>query len=310
LDEAKKKSILLFGSASFPDFLALIVQETQYEAIKQALAKAQADANPGALSKYAVATPLTVAAIGLGLDALNKILAFAKTDYKFANVDVASSDAMLLSELAGRLSARNLVVELPYTFLANPVAATNPALQRAIDIYGWGVDAKKTVKRFQEIQAAIEKLLAATPADAQLKTDLQTAKDAVTTWVTFGDAIDAWSKTATTVDDKGATPLATVVRQAAIRQKLDNGASFLVVQVHKVAGTTYTKKNILSSLGGNPFFVMGGSVASYTLFDGKTGRVLGSSLTPLHGGYLSVDELKATVNVVDEAKATVNQSVK
>lgn len=67
--------------------------------------------------------------------------------------------------------------------------------------------------------------------------------------------------------------------------------------MHKVAGTTYTKKNICSSLGKNPFFVMDGGVASFSLFDGKSGKVLGSALTPVHGGYFSVDEVHSVVNV-------------
>ena len=115
-------------------------------------------------------------------------------------------------------------------------------------------------------------------------------------WTIVSDAIDAWSKTATTADDKGNVPLATVLRQAAIRQKLDSGAAFMVVQVYQAAGTAYTKKNIASSLWGNPFFIMGGAVAGYSLFDGKSGRVISSALVPLHGGYLSVDEVESLVN--------------
>ena len=50
-------------------------------------------------------------------------------------------------------------------------------------------------------------------------------------------------------------------------------------------GSYYTKKNILTAFGAEPFFVAAGVVATYTLIDGSDGGVLASNLVPIHGGY-------------------------
>jgi len=125
---------------------------------------------------------------------------------------------------------------------------------------------------------------------------LQKIKDFSATWKAISDALDAWIKQVISADDKGNVPVTTIIRQSAIKQKLDEGADLVIIQLHKLVGTGYTVKNILSSLGSNPFFAAGGALASYVEFNGKSGTVINSMLLPIHGGYYSVSDIKENLD--------------
>jgi hypothetical protein len=69
----------------------------------------------------------------------------------------------------------------------------------------------------------------------------------------------------------------------------------VVVKLNNIGGTAYTKKNLWSSIGANPFYVMGSVVASYTMFD-IDGNVISSQLLPWHGGYHSVSKVQEIID--------------
>ncbi|WP_189691036.1 hypothetical protein [Pseudorhodoferax aquiterrae] len=286
-------SIVLTTATTVPDFQALTAFETQFLAVSTAVAAARLGTSDKAADNAGLKTE-SVAGIGLGLDAVSKILSFAKTDYKFVNLDVAGTDAMLLRALAGLL--KDKTVEIPAFYVADAISASNRILSRTGDINKWSVEAKGRVKFHEAAQAEFEKQIAAKPADQDLKDGLQKAKSALSTWKAVSESVDAWSKQLTTADDKGNSPIATIARQSAIKNKLENNGVLVIVELHKVAGSGYTKKNLWSSLGANPFFVMGGAVASYVALEGNTGRVLDAQMLPVHGGYHSVSDIKGVVN--------------
>lgn len=286
-------SLVFTTATTVPDFQALTAFETQFLAISAAVTAARLSTSDKPADNAGLKTE-SVAAIGMGLEAVSKILSFAKTDYKFVNLDVSSTDAMLLRALAGLL--KDKTVEIPAFYVADAISASNQVLSRTGEINKWSVEAKSRIKLYEAAQAEFEKQLATAPADQSLKDGLQKAKSALATWKAVSESVDAWSKQLTTADDKGNSPIATIARQSAIKRKLDADGVLVIVELHKVAGTGYTKKNILSSLGANPFFVMGGAVASYVALDGKTGKVLDAQMLPMHGGYHSVSDIPAVVN--------------
>lgn len=283
--------LLLFTTQTAPDFQALLAFNTQFDALKYAIDEAKKSTEDVERPKAA-----GVVALGLGLEAINKLLAFFKTDYKFQHVEVETSDSMLLTALAGKLGSKNIKVELPSLFFPAALANASTVLDQTTKLYNSGLDARQRVLDYESTQGEIEKQLAAKPDDETLKQKLQKVKEAVGIWKTLADRIDGWAKQSAGADDKGNVPLATIIRQAAIKNELDAGAGFVVVQLYKVGGTTYTKKNLVSSIGGNPFYVMGGAVASLTAFNGKDGQVFASALVPWHGGYLSVSDIQSVVN--------------
>ena len=296
LEKVNSQGPMVFTTATtVPDFQALTAFETQFLAINAAVAAARAATSDKPADNAGVRTE-SVAAIGLGLEAVSKILSFAKTDYKFVNLEVASADAMLLRALAALIKGKNKDVEIPAFYVADAMSANNQVLARAAEINKLSLEARSRTKFHEAAQAAFEKQIVAAPADETLKAGLQKARSAVSTWKAVADAIEAWSKQLTTADDKGNSPIATIARQSAIKRKLDAGSALVIVELHKVAGTGYTKKNLFSSLGANPFFVMGGAVASYVALDGASGKVLAAQMLPLHGGYHSVSDIAAIVN--------------
>ena len=295
LKSSKLPSDFVFvTSTTVPDFQALTAFEVQFLAIKTAIDTAKLITSVKPEENAAMQTE-SVATIGLGLDAVSKILSFAKTDYKFVNFELSSTDSMLMRALAGMLSGVK-TVQIPAVYVADVTAATNQVMTRAGEINKGAVEAKGRIKFYEAAQVEFEKRLVATPNDPTLKEGLQKAKTSLATWKAVSEAVDAWSKQLTAADDKGNSLIATVARQSAIRRKLDAGAAMVIIELHKVAGTGYTKKNLWSSLGANPFFVMGGAVASYVVLDGVTGTVLDAQLQPFHGGYYSISDVRGAVN--------------
>lgn len=285
-----KPVVLMFSSANVPDFQALTAFKAQTTFLRNTYTIAEQQAKPEEAT-----VKESVVALGLGLDAISKLLSFAKTDYTFAALETTGTDAMLLNAVARELSGV-VALQMPTVYSANIDSPLNKVFDDATKNFTLGVNARKNQRDYEASQKKAEEVLAADPKDDAKKAAVEKFKQGAAIWKTVGDTLDAWSKQATTSDDKGNVPLALVIRQAAVKQKLDEGGSMLVVQVYKTAGTSYTKKNLWASLGTNPFFVMGGAVAGYTLLDGKDGHVLASALLPWHGGYLPVDEVQAHVN--------------
>jgi hypothetical protein len=315
---------LLFTSSTVPDFQALIVFNAQHEGVKAAQ-KATTENTKDAPRSDTLGQ--SVASVGLGLEALNKVLSYFKTDYKFQGIEVATTDGMLLAALAGELRALNPAIRAraPAMYQAKPDKTDQQALDEIRSAFDIGDLAAQRTRQHASAQVQLETALAtqqkikddatkpkperdkAEAEAARLQKEIAKAKEAAAQWKALADRVDAWALKLATPDDKGQVPLANVVRQGALRGQLDAGAALVIVQLHKAAGTGYTKKNILSSLGANPFFVMGGAVATMTAFEGRSGDVLTSSLVPVHGGYHSVSNVQAIVNARPSEQAAAPQ---
>lgn len=282
-------TVLVFTSTTIPDFQAYSTFQAQNRFFETAFDEALTKANPATIP-----TIESAAALGLGLEAINKLLGFAKTDYKFIALTVTATDAMLAAALAGELSS-HANVESPATYLPAQAMGAGAVQTQLNNTLGRGFAARANQQKFERQQAKLEKDLGDKPTDAQ-KAAVTKAKDAVAAWKAVADGIDAWAKQISTVDDKGGSTLAIILRQGTLKQKVDAGAYLLVVQVHSSGGAGYSKKNLWSSLGANPFFVMGGAVAGYTLYEGAGGKIVSAKMQPYHGGYLSIDAVQGHVN--------------
>lgn len=293
--------LLLYASQTVPDFQALLAFNAQFEALDFAVRQAR-ETTKGADIDVDMGLAASVGMVGLGLDAINKVLAFFKTDYKFQGIEVASSDTMLLVAVAQQLRVAGIASEIPAVYHPSAASGAGAVMDRSTALYGWALEARQRIRLHGLAQARLDAELAQkikdkAEAEAKALQDrIQKVKEAIAVWTAVGDRIDAWAKQAAGADDKGNVPLATIVRQSALRLALDNGGAMVVLQLHKMAGTGYTKKNLWSSLGANPFYVMGGAVASVMAFHGKTGVVFSSALVPWHGGYHSVSDIKSVVN--------------
>jgi hypothetical protein len=92
------------------------------------------------------------------------------------------------------------------------------------------------------------------------------------------------------VSDTGGADLEKILRQSALKRRLDGRTPILVLN-EKTAGAFYTKKNLWTFLGGPPLYTMGGITVSYALLDGER-RILTSGTVAKHGGYRSVRDVE------------------
>jgi len=283
-------TLLLFSSANAPQFTAVNVFNAQYEFFKSS--KVNLDRLPKGTSKARSQSSsggrsALLPAVGLGLEGISNLLSYAKTDYEFNDVSIASDDQMLMSALSKYLKPQwkdssGIHVEIPEIYQRYKIDDSTLILDKISHLYTWSSEAKKTLGML----------------------DPKNSKELYDKWADFAKAIDAWLARESMTDEKGRSPLGEVLYQATILQKLDKpNAFFAVVKLNKLGGTTYTKKNLWSSLGANPFHVMGSAVASYTVFEGASGIVCSSMLLPLHGGYYSISDIKKFVN---DEKSSVN----
>lgn len=301
-------------ASSVPDLSPLLVFETTYQSLRTAVLGTAPPTQPalGLASEVLeqtktarlLETAAPVAAVGLGLGALQAALSYFKTDYKFVGIDISATDAMLIAAVAECLKSgehgANHRVRVLSAYL--PDSGSSRIDNELRKIHELQITARVEAEHFHGEQIQIQKslLTAAEEEKASLQLDLEEAKNHLETWQALADAIGAWLKQLTATDDKGNSPLASIVRLAAIRDQLTEGTMLVLLQLHKVSGTGYTVKNLWSSLGRNPFFVMGGAVASLLGMDAVSGDVVVAMLLPWHGGYHSVSELPAVVNAEQE----------
>lgn len=251
--------------------------------------------------------------IGLAVDAANKLLNFFRTDYTVKSIDINAEDLMLINALAGEISNRldtRYQVILPATF--NGEALANAAPSAMNDFFELQNKLSYSLVQSQRHKRAADFYAAASKSSSlsEKEKELDVARAAVHTgaaekWKSVAAMIDAFLAKLTTPDEKGTVPLAWLLRENSIADALGKDSDFLVVKLHSAKGALYTKKNILTSLGSMPFYVMGSAVASFSLFDGKNGKVLVSDLIPAHGGYTSVSDVEAVIdaNTLKEVKS-------
>jgi hypothetical protein len=293
--------LVLYAGSDLPDFQALIAFETQATGLEKALddAQAQMDGPKQAAVELLhlvqtefVATP---ALIGAGLDAVNKLLGFFRTDYSVQGIAVSSDDVQLIDALAGALTEYGKQVFLPALYNPNPLMGTSGIvtrmnslsqkrvqLQQAIDVSSGLVDKLNTVAALPATAPDVKKKMI--DAAANLKTAVDRAKSAATLY-------DGAVGKLTTPDDKGKLPLALVIQQDAVRTMLKNGADLMTAKVSSTGGSYYTKKNLWTFFGGMPFFVMGGVVVDYAVFKGSTGEVVIAGGVPIDGGFHKIGNL-------------------
>lgn len=127
LPNVHDKTLLLYASAEVPNFQALIAYRVQVAIVTKAF-KDATDASDDANKK--APPPIEVgplAAAGLGLDAVNKLLGFFRSDYGIGGVEVSFDDSALVHALAGRIVEKRTKTTVLIPALYNAGALTDPA---------------------------------------------------------------------------------------------------------------------------------------------------------------------------------------
>jgi hypothetical protein len=98
----------------------------------------------------------------------------------------------------------------------------------------------------------------------------------------------------TTANDDKPPLITSIFRQAAVAGLLDQGGYLVVTNIHMLGGTSYTKKNFFTFIGGMPYFVSGGGITSYLVQDGLSGPVLDTVTYPVTSGFHRVNQIHAS----------------
>lgn len=247
-------------------------------------------------------TPL--AAAGIALDAATKLLGFFRSDFKVGGTEMSADQGLLAEAIAGQLRNKETGAAIPEVYVFSLYYKFDPKA----DAEFLNSELKPLDQKHAEaldVQRAGEARVAALTAEASAMTDeasknkkvglvqraelLQRQIDRLKRVIGLYDAL----RERLAAEGK----LETLVRQFEVSQRLAaEGTVVLTAKVHKVGGSHYVEKNLWTTFGAMPFKVMGGVIVSYSLFEGKSSRLLASQLLPVHGGFESAKTLQETLN--------------
>ena len=312
--QGPRRTVFLYAMNDVPNFQALIAFRAQVALVKKAFADAQVTSDaadksaPEPVGFRLEAVPILGAA-GLGLDAVNKLLGFFRTDYTVGGVDLSFDDSLLLHALAGVIanSDKNLEVRLPAAYNADALSdAASGILAEFNTLSFLKIGGQDNANRQDKLAARFSDD-AAKETDAAKKADLlnksKAHKNASDAWKAAAALYDSFFSKLTTADDKGVAPLTTVIRDAVIADSLSKGNLLLISKLQKSGGAYYTKKNMWTFFGGMPLYHMGGVVVSYVSLSGTDGHVLSSGVVPIHGGFVKASKLAKYLEIAPAPKA-------
>ena len=281
-----KPKILLYESANTPDFQAYIMFNAQVKVVDTVLKTALTESETVRITHSKSRTMASPAAIGLALSAVNNILGYFRTDYAVAGVALKSEDSMLVHALAEKIAARGYNVQLPAIYNPDVHSTASSDFVEKLVALAEKQQRARSLFEFHQAEAAKDKVSA-----EQKEMHIKTAAvlDAA---VALFDAF--FSKLTTAVD--GETPLSDVLLEASLVKILKQNACLLIVEIQKIGGAHYTKKNIGTLFGRMPFYHMGGVVVSFVLLNGGNGSVEKSGVVPIHGGFVKADKIEAHIN--------------
>ena len=301
---------VLCTAAAPPRFDQLAAFDAQHQGLKDALARAGIDVDKAAADSVGAG----VSSVTMGLTIVDKLLGFFRSDHKLTGMDVASAEETLVVALAEQLLHLDQTVCIP-AFFQPPPDPDSEIVKRLAHPFEWAdrVQSERVMVERQlaneesarvQAQAIVDDPNSAADAKREAANELkkiaiEVAREGERLTLLKGllERLDAWVKTLTTPDAQARLPVAQVAQQGQLRKLLDQGGAVVMLQPHKLAGGLYVKRNFWSVLlWFTPFHVMGGAVASFTAFHGRTGALIASSYQARHGGYHLVTRVREYID--------------
>jgi hypothetical protein len=299
---------VLFTGVTRPSFADLGVFNTKVAIITRGYANADAriaKANAAyEAAKTIVATPpktgpatesivATAAAAGAALDTLSKLGSYFQSEYTVSNATITGADSDLLAvSLASRLTNAWYPARWPPP---RDKLGILGLLDKLPDLRQSGAD--KLVQML-DLQKSVTEA-ATTEKDAKLKKALEEVAAlyglAATALSEANKAYDDLIVSLAEADTSGVARITRLAEQKAISDELQKGSQAILINVAGAGGTTYTKKNLWTFFGGMPFYVSGGAIASYLVFD-NDGVIKASGQIPLHSGFTRVQAVPDILN--------------
>lgn len=288
-----KQTVFVFASSDFPTFDALLTFSAR-RTLLQKLLEESLSGLPVLPEESAEAVPILGAA-GLTLQAVNNLLSYFRTDYTVTGVEVTIEDAALVvaltSKAIGKFRDRRVLTPFPAAALNEQSTIVDQLTELA------SLQARVVSTAEQHKSAAVAltaRAVKETNANRkkQLETEAKSHQAAAEKLVAAAGTFTAFMTTMSTPDTATSkTPLATLLREAAVQRVLQGHAA-MILKIQKAGGTIVTKKNLWSLFGGLPVHYTGGAAATYLLLDGTNATVLASGLVPVYGGFVRADRVQ------------------
>jgi hypothetical protein len=232
---------------------------------------------------------------------LDTVANLFRTDYTIYGIQVSEDQNLFVREFARafrQTGARNPVY-VPGLFPLSPSTADNLALRRISLLESLRSQAAEQFDLHQAQSAAFEQsLTVGRPSEARTR-ELNEAKsghdNAAKALEESVKAHDALLAAVTTAAEDAPAALPAIIRQARTADLLRRGGLLVVTNVHFIGGTSYSEQNFFTFLGGMPYHVSGGVLASYIVQDGRTGQVYDTVAVPVSGGYVRPTQLRRAV---------------
>lgn len=298
---SKSKTVAVMASGEVPTFQAITAFRVEAAVVQDVLDKALARSKGSKPATGVGHTELApAAAVGLALEATNKLLSYFRTDYVVGGVTVTEDDSAFLNSLAGRLRQEcKLTVSVPAVY--NPTAIAQSKT---------GGPLLDTLTKLSEKRGEAGVRAATHSAEAaRFKKEADSEKDETTKQALLAEwkresqladvltsastLFDTWFGKLSTANDKGVTPLVAMVKESVLADALSDGGYLLVIKVQKTGGGYLVKKNMWTMFGGMPLYHMGGGAVSYNLLDGKSGAVKAAGVELAYGGFVKAGKLAA-----------------
>lgn len=196
-------------------------------------------------------------AAGVGA-VVNTIANLFRADYTLYGIALTADQSLLEKRVALAFMSSGLSnpVYLPDLSPVGPLDDSNPAVRRIA-----------ILDTLRDLASASTSVAARPRLDAAI--------------AAYDDAV-----LALTTSTDGKQPLLSIIlRQARTADLIRRGGYLVVTNVHIMGGTSYTKKNFFTFLGGMPYFVSGGALASYIVQDGLNGPTLDAFTIPVTSGF-------------------------
>lgn len=277
----------VFDAKTFPDFAALRGFRFQISLIEKRFGAAGVsgeEREPAAARAEAmVALPATISA---GLTAVSNILEYLKTDYTVSNVDVELDDSMLVSCAAGALKKKpGTDVTLPLVFQGDPDGAAMKELEG--EFLKLEKMRMQTSVNAQTVEDSIKSLTSAGAVEnaneiAGLNQDFAKLTAALKSYDDFINSLNSASG--------DGNQLQTIMKELAVEQACKS-RRVLLVRLESSGGGYIIEKNLWTALWTMPLYYSGGASASYVLFEGLSGKVLGGDVVQVHGGCVKATNL-------------------
>lgn len=293
---ASTLKFFVFASGEVPDFQATTGFFAQRAIVLQSLTEAISQSDVAIKSE---AVP--IAAAGVALESITKLLGFFKSDFEIHGSDVTQDHQLLAKTVAGELLKvfKSSQPEIYLKGAYNPTTVTTVGSTFKNHLASLTVQRDKAAAALIErehdisdLQTELSKISGVTPADIDAKRKigerqklLQGAADKLKI------ALSAYDTFVSRLASPDANTTA-MIRELDVWSSLNEPSSLLlIVKMDKAGGSNYVEKNLWTSFGAMPFKIMGGAIASYTLFQGSSGIILSSGVIPVHGGFSNANKV-------------------